>query len=57
MTVVIVCDRVGFLPSKKVFLPCCGRYGEKLPDVFILRCRTITTWRPEHIHMFVLGYN
>jgi len=26
-----------------------GRYGEKLPDVFILRCSTITTCKPEYI--------
>jgi len=37
---------VGFLPSRKVFLPC---QGEKYPDVFILRCSTITTCKPEYI--------
>jgi len=31
-----------------------GRYGEKFPDVFILRCSIITTVNK---CIFVLGYN
>jgi len=30
-----------------------GRYGDELPDLFILRCSTITICKPEYIHSSV----